>query len=91
VHRNGVPWHPLHSGDNGAFLCIPMKTGVKVEHCKPCAARGCGCAAPHLAGLDAGEADELVLACARGVRPGTRPWGGGGGGIKKTLHRESPQ
>jgi hypothetical protein len=20
-------------GDNGAFLCIPMKTGVKFEHC----------------------------------------------------------
>jgi hypothetical protein len=22
-------------GDSGAFLCIPMKTGVKSEHCEP--------------------------------------------------------
>jgi hypothetical protein len=27
--------HPgdLSIGDNGAFLCIPMKIGVKFEHC----------------------------------------------------------
>jgi hypothetical protein len=27
----------LFIGDNGAFLCIPMKIGVKFEHCKNCA------------------------------------------------------
>jgi hypothetical protein len=29
--------HPgtLFTGDSGAFLCIPMKTGVKFEHCGP--------------------------------------------------------
>jgi hypothetical protein len=32
-HRNGVSWHPLsYVGDSGAFLCIPMKIGVKSEH-----------------------------------------------------------
>ena len=32
-HRNGVPrMAPSFIGDNGAFLCIPMKIGVKSEH-----------------------------------------------------------
>jgi hypothetical protein len=24
----------LFTGDSGAFLCIPMRIGVKFEHCK---------------------------------------------------------
>ena len=31
VHRNGVPWHPLHRRQRG----IPMKIGVKFEHWQP--------------------------------------------------------
>jgi hypothetical protein len=26
---------PSSIGDSGAFLCIPMKIGVKSEHCRP--------------------------------------------------------
>jgi hypothetical protein len=35
VHRNSVPWHPLHRRQRGIPICIPMKIGVKFEHC-PC-------------------------------------------------------
>jgi hypothetical protein len=47
----------LFIGDNGAFLCIPMKIGVKFEHCFKlpgrafCPGRVCQCISVHISTL----------------------------------------
>ena len=39
MHLGMVCPGTLFIGDNGAFLCIPMKIGVKFEHCERCRRR----------------------------------------------------
>ena len=60
--------HPdsLSIGDNGAFPCIPMKIGVKFEHCGPPLNQHCKSTGGQ---VRAGDHTKLICTAALWVHP----------------------